>query len=139
MNRSPLFNTGLGIFVLRLFIGARLIYGTYDNVFSWPRMMEFRDHLAAQGFPVPAVCAVVSVYAQFICGILILIGLKIRWAAAIMIFNFIVALGSHIHMKDDFFGMTPPLAILVSCILFLLEGAGRFAVDKREANHGGVR
>lgn len=129
MNRSTLFNSGIGIFILRLFIGVRLIYGTIDNVFSWDRMLEFRDFLAAQGFPMPHVCAVVSVYAQFICGIMILIGFKIRWAAAIMIFNFFVAVGLHLSIKDGFEAMTPPYAILFSCILFFLEGAGRFGVD----------
>ena len=43
--------------LLRLFVGFVLIYGTADNVFSTARMLEFRDFLAANGFPYPLACA----------------------------------------------------------------------------------
>ena len=34
-------------FPIRLAVGFHLIYGTQDNVFSWERMLEFRDFLEA--------------------------------------------------------------------------------------------
>ena len=81
-----------GAFFLRVIIGWRLVDGTQDNVFSWARMLEFRDFLEQFHVPYPLLSAQVSVYAQFICGILYVIGLWIRPAAMIMIINFIVAL-----------------------------------------------
>ena len=56
-----------------------------DNVFSHARMLEFRDFLAARQVPWPLVAAHVSVYAQFVCGILYLLGLFVRPAAVLMI------------------------------------------------------
>lgn len=118
-----------GIFILRLFIGLRLIYGVLDNVFSWEHMQKFRDFLQQFGFPMPMVCAIVSVYAQLFSGIMILIGWKIRIAASLMIFNFLVAI-IMVHWGQSFEQMTPPLAILFSEFLFLFYGAGRISIER---------
>lgn len=122
-------NQSLGLFILRLFLGLRLIYGVIDNILSWERMLEFEGFLTKVGFPFPLVCAVVSVYAQFIAGVLFVIGWRIRYAALLMIFNFSVA-----WLMVDRFGsieqMTPALAMLFTSILFLFVGAGKIAVDK---------
>lgn len=92
MNRpSEKTNTRAAAFaplVLRLAVGVHLIQGTQDNLLSWARMLEFRDFLASQGFPVPLACAVVSVVAQFSAGVLYLAGWQVRPAAAVMLFNF---------------------------------------------------
>lgn len=118
-------NKGYGIFFLRLFIGARLIYGVIDNVISWEKMLEFKGFLAANNFPVPLACAVVSVYAQLICGVLFILGWKIRLAAFVMMFNFIIAVFLHLNRRDGFEAMTPALAIFFSSVLFFLEGPGK--------------
>src|SRR5688572_8116210 len=85
-------NRDIGILLLRLFIGLRLIYGVLDNVLSWPKMLEFRDFLAQFHFPFLLVCAVLSVYGQLLAGILVILGWKIRYAAIILIINFAVAI-----------------------------------------------
>lgn len=72
----------------RLFVGIRLAYGVIDNVLSWEHMLAFREFLASFHFPMPLVCAVVSVYAQLIASLMILVGWKIRYAALLMIVNF---------------------------------------------------
>jgi putative oxidoreductase len=122
-------NQSLGILILRLFVGIRLIYGVIDNILSWDRMLEFEGFLTKVGFPFPLLCAVVSVYAQFIAGVLYIIGWKIRYAALLMIFNFSVA-----WIMVDRFGsveqMTPALSMLFCSVLFLFEGAGRIAAEK---------
>lgn len=120
---------GLGIFLLRLFIGVRLIYGVWDNIISWDRMLEFKAFLASQNFPLPLVSAIASVYAQFICALLILAGWKIKWAALAMIINFVIA--AYIELPRGFEAMTPALAILFSNIVFFLEGPGKFAIGKK--------
>lgn len=121
-------NSGYGIFFLRLFIGARLIYGVIDNVISWSKMLEFKAFLAANNFPVPLACAVISVYAQLIAGIMIILGWRIRLAAFVMIFNFIIAASLHIYSGHSVEVMTPALAILFSCLLFFLEGPGKLSL-----------
>ena len=122
-------NRDIGVLLLRLFIGARLIYGVLDNVLHWDRMLEFKTFLQQFHFPFPLVSAVVSVYAQLIAGVLILIGWKIRWAAIVMIINFLVAIFM-VHRGQTFEEMTPPLAMLFSNILFFFTGAGKYSLDR---------
>ena len=92
-------------------------------------MLEFKAFLDKFNFPFPLISAVVSVYAQAIAGIMILLGWKIRIASILMIINFLVAL-IMVHRNDTFEGMTPALAILFSSLLFLFQGAGRISLDR---------
>ena len=119
---------GYGLFLFRILIAARLIWGVQDNILSWDHMLEFEKFLAQRGTPMPLVGAVVSVYVQFLCGILILFGAFIRWASIPLILNFIAAL-IIAHRGDSFVGMFPALTMLAAGVLFLCEGPGRFSVD----------
>lgn len=120
-------NEHIGLFVLRIFIGLRLIYGVLDNVISWDKMLEFSTFLDANGFPVPTISAVISVYAQLICGLFILIGFKIRAASLIMVINFLIALFM-VHINDTVEGMTPALAMLFGSACLFFTGAGKIAM-----------
>lgn len=119
----------IGLLVLRLFIGLRIVYGAFDNIISWDKMMEFSEFLKANHFPAPTFCAVLSVYAQFICAILILVGYKTRFAAAILTFNFIVAI-TMVHLSHSIERMTPALAMLFVSIALLFTGSGKYAIEK---------
>jgi putative oxidoreductase len=120
-------NKDIGILLLRLFIGIRLVYGVADNVFSWSHMLAFESFLQANGFPFPLFSAMLSVYAQFVSGIFIITGFQIRIAALVMIINFIIAL-LMVHRHDSFEAMTPALAMLFANVLFLFYGAGKFSI-----------
>lgn len=67
------------LFGFRLLVGGFLIWGVRDNIISADRMAEFSSFLASQGFVSPDLLAPVSVYAQLVCGIGILLGLMTRW------------------------------------------------------------
>ncbi|HEU4595604.1 MAG TPA: DoxX family protein [Pyrinomonadaceae bacterium] len=118
-----------GALFLRLVVGAFLVYGTQDNVFSFARMKEFEHFLAARGVPVPLLAAFVSAYAQFVCGILFIFGAATRAAAVVMIINFVAAL-LIAHRGDSFQGMLAALMMLASAFFFLLHGAGKPSVDE---------
>jgi putative oxidoreductase len=118
-----------GNFFLRLVIGWRLIDGTQDNVLSWERMIEFRDFLSLHGTPFPLVAAVVSVYAQFICGILYMLGWLVRPAAIVMIINFIAAL-IIAHIGLTFQQSFDAWMMLAGSCFFLFSGAGKISVDE---------
>lgn len=125
-----------GVFLLRLFVGFRLLAGVVDNVFNWSRMLEFRDFLQAFGFPVPLVCAIVSVYAQAIAGLMIIAGWQIRYAAILMIINFSVAL-MMVHRGQRLEEITVPLLLLFIFLLLLFQGAGSItaaAWGRKKAN-----
>ena len=117
-----------GVIFIRLIVGFHLIYGTQDNVFSYARMEEFAAFLSARGVPFPLFSAFLSAYAQFICGILFIVGLATRYAAAVMIINFVAAL-IIAHIGDTYPNMFPALMMLAAACFFLLHGAGKLAVD----------
>ncbi len=117
-----------GFIFLRLIIGWRLIDGTQDNVFSYARMLEFRDFLEHHHVPLPLVAAHVSVYAQFVCGILIILGAYMRLSALIMVVNFIAAI-LIAHIGLTFEQSFDALMMLFGCAFFFIAGAGKISVD----------
>lgn len=135
--RSLIFLDGLrglsdaAFLALRLLVGAFLMWGTWDNIASPERMEEFVAFLSALQCPVPELAAPVSVYAQFICGTLLLLGLLTRWAGLVMAFNFAVAialltLGGG---ESDFRALFPPFVMIAVPLLLATYGAGKFSAD----------
>lgn len=117
--------------VLCVLVGSFLIWGTWDNIASAERMQEFVQFLTLLKCPLPELAAPVSVYAQFVCGALILTGLLTRWAGLVMTFNFIVAvalltLGGG---ETDFRALFPPLIMIAVPLVLATHGAGRYAID----------
>lgn len=119
------------ILLLRIAFGFRLIYGTFDNIIDWERMLEFKTFLAGNGFPFPLVCAVASVYLQFLAGISWIIGYQVKWTSLLMIFNFVIALvGVHLSHGDTYLNMAPAVHLLVIAFFLYFTGPGRYALDK---------
>ncbi len=119
-----------GAFFVRLVVGFVLVYGTQDNVFSHERMLEFRDFLAARGVPLPLFSAHLSAYAQFVCGLLFVVGLAVRPAAAVMVVNFVAAL-LIAHLDAPLDAARLALCMLFSSLFLLFHGAGKPSVDER--------
>lgn len=119
---------GYGAVFIRLLVGHRLVVGTADNVFSHERMVEFAAFLGENGFPLPVASAHLSAYAQFICGILILLGAFTRPAAAVMAINFVVALAM-VHVGQPYAENFDALAMLAGSLFLLFHGAGALSVD----------
>ena len=117
-----------GVIFIRLVVGFHLIYGTQDNVFSFARMEEFAGFLSVRGVPFPLFSAFVSVYAQFVCGLLFIVGLATRYAAVVMIINFIAAL-IIAHIGDTYPNMFPALMMLAAACFFLVHGAGNLSIE----------
>ena len=115
---------------IRLFLGGFLLYMSQDNVFSAARMEEFVQFLAGNGFPLPQQAARLSVWAQFVCGGLIIIGLATRWAAAVMVVNFLVAIAG-VHLSLPVRTWLEPCAMLAAALMLLLHGAGPLSIDER--------
>lgn len=126
---EPLARWGdLTLFALRLWTGAFLVWGVWDNIVSPARMRAFAEFLARHHFGLPGVMAPLSVGAQFLCGLAFILGLGTRWAGLLCAANFIVAA----VMVDRLGGMRAmfPTLVLVLFGLFLAtHGPGRYAVD----------
>lgn len=118
-----------GAVFIRLIIGFHLVWNTQDNVFSYARMLEFKDFLAAHGFPLPLLCAYVSAYAQFICGSLYIIGARVRFAAVVVMINFVVALLMvHVGLSEQ--QNFPALMMLFGSAFLSFNGAGPFSIAR---------
>ena len=118
-----------GLFFIRLTIGFRLIYGVADNVFSWAHMVEFRDFLDKLGVPFPLFSAHLSAYAQFICGILFIVGFLFRPASFVMVINFIFAL-LIAHRTGGYAPAALAWIMLFTSLGFLFHGAGKLSIDE---------
>ena len=123
-------NRHVGVFLFRIFIGCRLLYGVIDNILSWEKMIEFSHFLESNNFYFPLFSAVFSVYLQFLGSILILIGFKLRIISFFITINFIVALiFVHFRANDTIEGMTPALAMLFGSLTLLFYGPDKTSLD----------
>ena len=116
------------LLVLRVLTGAFLIHGTWDNITSPERMTEFVAFLTQFDFAAPELMAPISVWAQFVCGLLLAAGLLTRWAGLVVCFNFVVAVVM-VHWAEDFRGWWPALVLVALGLHFAARGGGRFALD----------
>lgn len=116
------------LLAVRIATGAFLIHGVWDNIVSTERMQEFVGFLAAHDFPLPHLMAPLSVYAQLLCGIALIIGLATRWAGLVLAFNFIVAVAM-VHLGESFRGIWPAAVLVVFGFIFATIGAGRASID----------
>lgn len=115
---------------LRLLIGAELIRGSQDNIFSYARMVELANFLEMRGFPFPLPGAFVSAYAQFLCGLLFILGLWTRQAGAVMVAHVVFALFLA-YRGAPWQASYPAFVLLASALFFLFHGAGKLSLDDR--------
>lgn len=119
------------LLLLRVVVGAFLIWGVWDNIVSSERMQEFVDFLTKFQFPAPAFMARLSVWVQFFVGVAVVFGIATRWAGILCAINFIVA----IAMVDRFAGLRgafPSMCLVLIGLYLATYGAGRFSVDGRK-------
>lgn len=128
-------HTDWAILLLRLYLGGFLIWGVWDNIVSPERMAEFAGFLTAIGSPMPSLAAPVSVWAQFLIGVLLIPGLLTRWAGMLLAVNFLVAVvligtsdGIFPDVTRELFG---PMMCVLAGLMLATYGAGRRSVDRR--------
>ncbi len=117
-----------GVIFIRLMVGFHLIYGIQVYIFDYARMEKFAEFLSQQAVPLPLFSAHLSAYAQLVCGILFIFGAAIRYAAIVMIINFIAAI-IIAHIGDTYQNTFPALAMLSAACFLLIHGAGKLSVD----------
>ena len=86
------------------------------------------------GFPDPlGIGSTLSLYlatfGEFICAILLILGLKTRWAAIPYAITMLVAAYHHWDGDDGWSRIANPLHYMVAAIALYLAGAGRFSMD----------
>ena len=116
------------LLLLRVVVGAFLVWGVWDNIISAEHMATFTAFLTKFGFPYPALMAPLSVWVQFACGTAFVLGAFTRWAGLLCAVNFVVA----IVMVDHTLGVRGSFAsacLVLIGLLLAAHGAGRFALD----------
>lgn len=118
------------LLLLRVLVGAFLVWGVADNLVSAERMHEFRDFLAGAGFIWPGFMARLSVWAQFLVGVAFILGLATRWAGLVCAINFVVAIVM-VDVAGGIRGMFPSACLVLIGLYLATHGAGRFSLDRR--------
>jgi putative oxidoreductase len=118
--------TDIGLLILRVFSGLALALAH-----GWgkiPPSPGFVGMIGGMGMPAPELFAWLAAIAEFGGGLLIAVGLLTRPASLLVVghFVFVVLLA---HAGDPFGDRELPLFFLVTALLFLLSGAGRYSID----------
>lgn len=119
---------------LRLLTGAFLIVGVLDNIASAERMQEFIGFMTQNGFSNPEFWAPFSVWAQFVCGVLLVLGLFTRAAGMVIAINFVVAV-IMVFVGLPFRDWWPAIVLVFLGLHFAAAGAGRFGLDSWISGH----
>src|SRR3989338_4981472 len=130
---------GWALTLLRLILGIIFAYHGYIKLFLPGGFKGTANFFIAIGIPLPVYSALLVSVAEFIGGILLLIGLLTRLASLILIIEMLVALFK-VHLKQGFFISTTAygyefiLLILAALVVVLVNGAGKLSVGKKFKN-----
>jgi putative oxidoreductase len=120
----------IGLLVLRVSAGlAMLVAHGIDKIM---KPEGFIGVLAENGFPLPKLSAYLSISAETIFPLMIILGLFTRVASAVAAFNMLVAgIVFHLIIKGDPFGNYEK-AILYFIIFtaLVITGSGKYSVNK---------
>ena len=119
-----------GIALMRVMVGVVFLAHGAQKLFGFgiPGTAGFFAHA---GLPFPMLSAVLSIGAEFLGGLALILGLFTRPAAAVLAINMAVAVLA-VHLKNGFFlptGFEYALTMLVANVALVLTGAGAFALD----------
>lgn len=130
--KSPFMSSGplsqdLGLLILRLLSGSVLLthgYPKLQKVLSGD--LQFGDPLGLG----QATSLYFSTFAEFLCAILVIIGLYTRLALVPLIINMAVAFFI-VHSADEFKVKELALLFLGMFIVLLLTGPGKYSADNK--------
>lgn len=122
--------SNLGLFLLRVSVSGIMIF-----VHGLPKMLnpaQFVEALASKGFPAPAVLGYMSISAETLFPLFIILGLYTRISALIAAGNmFVAAFVSHMIMSGDPFSKWEKALLYMIVFLFIaIAGSGEWAVGR---------
>ncbi len=130
MRRVLPINTDLALLILRVVLGIIMIYH------GWPKLTNLAgtiDGMAGMGVPAPAVAAIFATVAEFIGGLLMLLGAFTDLAGLMFAIDMLGAI-TFVHAKNGFSvakgGIEWPLLLAATALAIALMGPGRYAVGR---------
>lgn len=114
------------LLVVRLFIGFAMLSHGFPKLQTLLEGgdIKFFDFLGLG----PKISLGLTVFAEFVCSIFLILGLFTRIAVGFLIFTMIIA-GFVIHGADPFDKKEMSLLYLAIYLLIMVLGAGRFSID----------
>lgn len=115
----------LGLLILRIAAGLMMAghgFGKVTRLFAG--RTDFPDPLGIGPLPSLALAA----FAEFLCALLVVVGLKTRWVAVPLVVTMLVA-ALIIHADDPWHKKEFPLLYASVFLTLVLTGGGRYALD----------
>jgi putative oxidoreductase len=118
----------MGALILRLALALSMIVHGYQKLVPHGALHHFAHYVVTLGLPYWL--GYVSAYTEFVGGMLLVIGLLTRFAAAMIAINMLVALFTvGIHQGFGIYNYIIALAAIA--IMLVVYGAGAMALDRR--------
>ena len=114
------------LLIVRVFIGFAMIshgFPKLQQLFSGEEI-QFYDFLGVG----QKTSLILTVFAEFVCSIFLILGLFTRWAAFFLFFTMAIA-GFVVHGADTFDKRELSLVYLCIYLLIIAFGPGKFSVD----------
>jgi len=120
-------NSNFSLLLLRLLGGGLMLLHGY------PKLMKIVN--GEMGFADPLgmgeeLSLYMAVFAEFVCSILLIVGLYVRWAVIPYIFTMLIAVFV-VHAGDGIAKQELGLLYLGIGVLIMLNGAGKYSLDYR--------
>jgi uncharacterized membrane protein YphA (DoxX/SURF4 family) len=130
---------GWGIAAVRIVAGIILIVAGYTKFAGG--LQGFTGFLTQIGMPLPGVMGLVIPTMELVGGLLVLLGLGVRWLALYFICEFIVTTFVVKLPRQGWDNSRIDMMMLAASVMLLLAGAGKASVDemlarKRSASYG---
>lgn len=129
LSPKPLSNeASFGILILRVGIALLMIPHGHEKFYTLISGggSDFPDPLGVGN----QLSLALTVFAEFICSILLLLGLVTRLAVVVLMICMVVIIFV-IHANDPFSDKEHPLLYLIPYITIFLTGAGKYSVDEK--------
>jgi putative oxidoreductase len=117
-----------GALLMRLALGASMAVHGYGKVVPHGALNHYVHYIATLG--IPAWLGYVSAYTEFVGGILLIIGLLTRFAAALVAINMLLAF-VFVGIHQGFGIYNYILALAALGIMLTFYGAGSLALDRK--------
>jgi putative oxidoreductase len=118
----------LGALILRLALGLSMTVHGYQKVVPHGALNHYAHYIVTLG--IPYWLGYVSAFTEFVGGMLLVIGLLTRFAAALIAINMLVALFTvGIHQGFGIYNYV--IALVAIAIMLVSYGAGAMALDRK--------
>ena len=123
--------------LLRVLTGALLVHQTWARVPAGERIVGWVRPLGDLDWPASALFAQLPTLFQFVCGVLLILGLLTRWAglAVAILFGFLFI---RVEWGEPFRAAWPTLMLVILGLHFAAAGPGRWAIDGMFGGRGGT-